>query len=660
MLSANASDNVAVASVQFRVDGANLGSALTAAPYTYQLNTATLSNGSHMLSAVATDTSNNSATSTAVTVTVTNSTPPDTTPPTVSITSPIPGATIFGNAVSGSAVALVANASDNVAVASVQFQIDGVAIGQKITASPYSYTWNSTTVANGSHTITAAALDAAGNRTTSVGVTVTVANSSPVMGAAGPLSAAGTSMPASNYFKVGGGSTVVLLARSHTWNDLQDEDNSSGSTTFDFNAYVSFLKSHGMNSTILWHKDLPTYCNWGAGGTWTMDSSTGMPWLRAGPGNASDGKLKFDLSQFNAAYFSRLLARAQQLQQNGIYAIVELFDGLGLVNNRCGGDGYPLTAANNIQGTGDSYTSGNSGTDTMTMTAANAITDVQDKYVEHVIDTLNSLPNVIWEVSEEAPTGSGTWWQGHMIDLIHMYEAAKTYQRHLVLFPSLESPGNDTLLFSSNAEVIAPVARLSPTNNCGTGVPSCKIDINDSDHTYFGMWTDTAQQNRNYLWQNFAHGAHVAFMDPYVIYWTTGSRNLCDNGVPPAQGVCSQPDARWDNFRDNMGYMLVYANTKLDLAKMSAQSGLASTGYCLADNAATGGEFLVYAPNGGIFTVNLSAQQGATLTVEWLDPNSGAITGGGTVSGGSMSSFTPPWGSNHDAVLYLIDSAGHN
>ncbi|MGH3579659.1 MAG: Ig-like domain-containing protein, partial [Mycobacterium sp.] len=125
MLSANASDNVAVASVQFRVDGANLGSALTAAPYTYQLNTATLSNGSHMLSAVATDTSNNSATSTAVTVTVTNSNPPDTTPPTVSITSPIPGATIFGNAVSGSAVALVANASDNVAVASVQFQIDG-------------------------------------------------------------------------------------------------------------------------------------------------------------------------------------------------------------------------------------------------------------------------------------------------------------------------------------------------------------------------------------------------------------------------------------------------------------------------------------------------------------------------------------------------------
>ena len=659
-VSANATDDVAVAKVQFQVDGASVGSAITSAPYSYQLGTATLANGSHMLTAVATDTAGNSATSAAVTVTVNNSGSgsSDMTPPSVSITAPTQGSTVFGTAVGSSVgssqLTLAATASDDVAVASVQFQIDGVPIGQKVIAAPYSYPWDTTTVANGPHTITAVALDAAGNRTTSAGVTVTVSNASPVSGAAGPLVAAGSSQPASNYFRVSGTSTVLMLTGSHTWNDMQDGDNASGSTAFDFNAYVAFLKSHGMNATILWHKDLPTWCGWGAGGTWTMDSSTGMPWARTGTSNASDGKPQFDLNTFNTAYFTRLAARVQQLQQNGMYAIVELFDGLGLASNRCANDGYPFTGGNNIDGVSDG-----GGTNSMTMSAANTITGFQDKYVEHVIDTLSTYPNVIWEISEEAPTGSD-WWQSHMISLIHSYEAGKTYQ-HPVLFPSEQYPGNDATLFNSGADVVAPIAKLSPTNNCGSGAPACKIDINDSDHSYYGMWNDSKQQNRNYIWENFADGAQVVFMDPYEIYWSTSSapsRNLCGS---PANGVCSSPDSRWDDFRDNMGYALVYANTKLDLVKTSAQPSLSSTGYCLADNVAAGGEFLVYAPGGGQFTVDLSAQKGATLRVEWLDPSAGAVTSGGTVSGGSSSqSFTPPWGSSHDAVLYLVDAAGHN
>ncbi|MGH8322354.1 MAG: putative collagen-binding domain-containing protein, partial [Steroidobacteraceae bacterium] len=364
-------------------------------------------------------------------------------------------------------------------------------------------------------------------------------------------------------------------------------------------------------------------------------------------------------------YFDRLLARATQLQQNGIYAIVQLFDGLGINGNRCGttspnGDGYPFTGTNNVNGVDDGYTSGSSGIGSMSGTVSSAILNVQDGYVKKVIDTLNALPNVIWEISEEAPDDS-TSWHDHMIALIRTYEATKAVQ-HPIGYPTLNVAGaSDSTLFNSNADWVAPQTRLSPANNCGSGTPPCKIDINDSDHTYFGMWNDSEQMNRNYLWENFTNGAHVLFMDPYLIYWTTGSRNLCDNATTPPNGVCTQPDARWNNFRDNMGYMLVYGNTKLDLANMSAQPGLTSTGYCLADDAATGGEFLVYAANGGNFTVNLSAQSGATLRVEWLDPSTGVVTNGGTVPGGSSSqSFTPPWGASSDAVLYLVDAAGHN
>jgi len=96
----------------------------------------------------------------------------DTTPPTVSIASPANNATV------SSTVSLQATASDNVAVASVQFRIDGNLIGSPITASPYTYAWNSVSVGNGSHSMTALAKDTSGNQTISSAVTVTVSNTS--------------------------------------------------------------------------------------------------------------------------------------------------------------------------------------------------------------------------------------------------------------------------------------------------------------------------------------------------------------------------------------------------------------------------------------------------------------------------------------------------
>ena len=71
-VTATASDNVAVGDVQFRLDGVNLGADLTTAPYSISWNTTTASNGSHSLTAIARDTSHNTATSVVVPVTVNN------------------------------------------------------------------------------------------------------------------------------------------------------------------------------------------------------------------------------------------------------------------------------------------------------------------------------------------------------------------------------------------------------------------------------------------------------------------------------------------------------------------------------------------------------------------------------------------------------------
>jgi Bacterial Ig domain len=101
----------------------------------------------------------------------------DTTAPAVSLTAPSNGATI-----SGSSVTISATASDAVGVAGVQFKLDtNTNIGAEDTSSPYSVTWNSTGVADGSHTLTAVAHDAAVNYATSTGVSITVDNTAPVI-----------------------------------------------------------------------------------------------------------------------------------------------------------------------------------------------------------------------------------------------------------------------------------------------------------------------------------------------------------------------------------------------------------------------------------------------------------------------------------------------
>jgi len=98
--------------------------------------------------------------------------PPDTTPPTVAVTSPVAGSTVFGT------VSVSAAASDDVAIAAVQFFVDGALLGGPVTAPPYAVLWD-TTSTTGDHVLTAAARDLAGNTSTSASVTVTVTQPDP-------------------------------------------------------------------------------------------------------------------------------------------------------------------------------------------------------------------------------------------------------------------------------------------------------------------------------------------------------------------------------------------------------------------------------------------------------------------------------------------------
>ena len=105
---------------------------------------------------------------------------PDSTPPAVSITAPAAAATVAGT------ITVAASATDNVGVVGVQFKLDGANLGSEDTTAPYSISWNTNGAADGSHTLTAVARDAAGNTTTSAGLTVTVSNGAPPPSAGWP------------------------------------------------------------------------------------------------------------------------------------------------------------------------------------------------------------------------------------------------------------------------------------------------------------------------------------------------------------------------------------------------------------------------------------------------------------------------------------------
>ena len=177
LLDALASDAGGVAKVQFTLTGGSLNKQVvgTAVPtfygYLYQLNTTTVPNGSYTLQSVASDAGGNSGVSPGVQLTISNP------PPTTAVIIP----SSSGTSVSGT-VLLDAGASDPGGVAKVQFALTGGSLNQAVLGSAvptiygYLFSFDTTTVTNGTYTLQSAASDTAGNTGYSPGVQITITN----------------------------------------------------------------------------------------------------------------------------------------------------------------------------------------------------------------------------------------------------------------------------------------------------------------------------------------------------------------------------------------------------------------------------------------------------------------------------------------------------
>ncbi|MBM3334472.1 hypothetical protein FJY63_07405, partial [Candidatus Sumerlaeota bacterium] len=254
-------------------------------------------------------------------------------------------------------------------------------------------------------------------------------------------------------------------------------------------------------------------------------------------------------------------------------------------------NGIPLFDAGGNKPTGKQKTSGK-GTELFTL-ASPKVTAFQEAYVRKTVDTVNDLDNVLYEIANESDF-STTDWQYHLIRFIKAYEAKKSKQ-HPVGMTSIgygKNPTDLDRLLKSPADWISPNPDRYDYKNDPPAADGAKVVLPDTDHLW-GVGGNVA-----WVWKSFLRGLNPIFMDPY-------RRGVLDRG----------PDDQWEPVRRAMGVTRRLAE-QVNLSAMTPRKELARSGYCLAD---PGREYLIYLPQGGEVTVDLSAATG-DLAVEWMDP----------------------------------------
>ena len=433
--------------------------------------------------------------------------------------------------------------------------------------------------------------------------------------------------PAGSFFS--DGVHEVLLAGSHTWNSLQDLGFTSPPPVFDYSAYLDSLERWNHNFFRLYVWEQGSF----SAGTDKPYWIAPLPYVRTGPGVGNDGLPKFDLTKFDPAYFARLRERVVAAGARGMYVSVMLFNGWSIEGKQLDlGNpwrGHPFNGANNINGVDADLDRDGEGKEAHTLADSTTVA-FQDRYVLRVVATLRDLPNVLYEISNESPSGSVDW-QYHMIRLIH--DAERDLPQHHPVGITVEFRGGDNaVLLASPADWFSPngdLERPEPFDGA-----QGKVVVWDTDHLC-GICGSVS-----WVWKGFLMGFNPILMDGW-------DGKAVDIGLAPYD----RNDPRWEPARRNLGYAVTLAN-RLGLERLAPRPDLASTGYCLADTTPGSARFLVYVPRDARLDLDLRGIPARdTLKVEWLDTRAGTTLPGGVVGGGARVYFDAPTG--NEAILIL-------
>ena len=382
---------------------------------------------------------------------------------------------------------------------------------------------------------------------------------------------------------------AIWLGGHQIFNDIQDNawvGQKDQPVALNWSEHLRFMQQRNLNYLRNW-------ITFSTGGG-PANIATPMPYARTGPGLALDGQPKFDLERFDEAYFTRLHERIRMAQQRGIVVSIMLFEvyGFNANNHPHGWAGNMFNAKNNINGI-EADTNGDGIGLEFFYSPDPKLVRLQRGYVKKVIDTLNDLDKVFFEVANEC---GATSWQHALIDFIHEYESRHKPRRHLVLM----SPGGNDVrgtwvsqpkidITHSHADVIAVLNawddyRSNPPVN-DEGGPA----IMDMDHI-----APKESDDPLLPWKAFTRGYHYSLYDhPFA--------------APRAAA------ASWELARKNIGAVVTYSRKFSDLARAEPRPDLSSTRFCLAH---PGHEYVILQPKSGeAFSVHLQA---GTYRCEWF------------------------------------------
>jgi hypothetical protein len=436
------------------------------------------------------------------------------------------------------------------------------------------------------------------------------------------------------------GRPILLIGDSITqgWMEL--------GINFDQRAYIEALAKRGINVLLLW--SYIGIVNQATDARIGYDAPEIWPWVRASG--------RFDLASFNEAYFDRLHELIRLADANNIVVVIQVHDGWTKTKFA----GHPFNVANGGPLTDKAqFVELHDYDREMPLAFDPPWTRPQkhqfylERFCERLIQATAHTPNVMFEIFNE-----GEWYDAQRLRAFQMhfldFFKARTAQPlivnddHLHGVPGFRGePKTDILSHHTPRWDNLPPARVffDHYSREFDATPAKPLFFSEPVPSYEGGDAATETALLRLLWGTALAGASVVIQSD------------ASYGFDPRSPMAARADQR-DRVLDLEGHLARFLHragvdfpaAPLRVGAATKPDGrLASTGVCLAN---AGAEYVVYAPQGQAFTVNLAAVKDTTFTVRWYDPRSGQFHDAGRVSGGNAAQpFAPPL--QDDVVLHL-------
>lgn len=462
-----------------------------------------------------------------------------------------------------------------------------------------------------------------------------------VPGAAAPPLALHPTNP--HYFLFRGKPTVLITSAEHYGAVINSD--------FNFVRYLDELRRNGLNLTRIWAGPY-----FETGKSFSIVNNTLAPrpgrflppWQRSATPGAADSGNRFDLSQWNPAYFERLQNFLRQASARGVIVEINLFcpyyrEDMWALS--------PLNSKNNVNGVGDVPRK-----EVLTMKHPDLVA-IEDAMVRKIVSELQSFDNLYYEICNEPYFGGVTGdWQRHIAEVIASTEN-KLAVRHLISrnisngSKKIEDKDPNVSIFNFHYARPPLAVQQNYALNAAIG----------ENETGFDGCEDAVYRVEG--WQFLVAGGSLYNNLDYS--FTVGNENGDNLPQPPTPGGGSPA------LRDQLGILLRFFDS-IDFLSMSPLNAgikvLSADPASVHALAAAGREYVVYLDRGrvdkerkGMFIID-PAPRSVTVLLDlpagvygssWLDTKTGSATEAELVSDGGQRSLHSPVFSS-DIVLHIV------